>query len=130
MCVVVGDENAYVFVFKFVNYCLNIFHGNGVDACKRFVEHYKPRIYGQTTGNFGASAFAARQIVAEVLAHFFESEFGDEAFEFVALLLLAHVGHLKHRADVVFDAHFAEYRCFLGEIAYAVASTFVYGQSG
>ncbi len=101
--VVVGDEDADVFLFKFIHDRLDIFDGDRVDAGERFVEHYEARVDGETSGDFGTTAFATGELVAEVFANFSEVEFGDKAFEFVFLLLARHVGHFEDGTDIVFD---------------------------
>lgn len=83
----VGDENAYVAVLQFPHNVLNVLHGNGVNARKWFVEHDKLWVDSQTASNLSTSALTARQLVAKVLAHFLQSKFGYQTFEFLFAIL-------------------------------------------
>lgn len=123
--VVVGDEDADVFLFEFIHDRLDIFDGDRVDAGERFVEHDEARVNGEASGDFGTTAFATRELVAEVFANFAEVEFGYKAFELVFLLLARHVGHFEDSADIVFDGEFTEHRWFLSEVSDAVLGAFV-----
>ena len=122
----VGDENAYILVLKLIDYRLDILDGNRVDAGERFVEHNETRIDSETAGDLGSASFAAGKLVAEVLAYFLETEFGNKTLELVALLLLAHLRHLQYGPDIVLDTEFTEDGGFLSKIADAVLSTFIY----
>ena len=126
----VGDEDAYVAVLEPPHYVLNVLHGNRIDTGKGFVEHNEARIDGKAACYLGATAFAARQLVAEVLAELVQSEVVDEFFEFVELLLVGEIGHFKHRHDVVLHAHLAEHARLLRQVAYAGACPFIDGIVG
>ena len=121
----VGYQNTYIFILELVDNALNIFHRNRVDTGERLVEHYELRVYRQATGNLGAAAFASRKLVAEVAAHFLQTELCDKALELVALLLGCHGSHLEHRTYIVLNTELAEHRCLLGEIADAVLRTLI-----
>ena len=112
----VGNENADVFLFQFVNNFLNVFNGNRVDSCKGFVEHDELWVYGEAPCNLGSTTLATRKAVSEVVSYFLKIKFFDKAFKLFALILGRGIGHFKNGANIVFDAKFTKYRSFLGEI--------------
>lgn len=118
--VMVGDEDADILFFKFVDNRLDILYSDGVDAGKGLVEHDEFGVNCETTGNLGASAFAAGKAVAKVVAHFLKIELRYETLKFVALVFARGVSHLEDGADVVLDRQFAENGRLLREIADAV----------
>ena len=128
--IVVGDEDAYVFLFELIDYVLYILDGDGIDSGKGLVEHDELGIDGQATCYLGASSLATGELVAEVFAHFAQAKLGNEAFELVALVLGGGVGHLQYGTDVVFDRQFAKYRWLLCQISYAVTGALIYGKLG
>ena len=123
----VGDKDADVFLLEFIDDVLDVLDGNGVNAGEGFVEHDEFGIDGETAGNFGASAFAARELVAEVFPHFLEPELGDEAFKFVALFGRGHGCHLEDGPDVVFHRQLSEHRRLLREVADSVLRSAIDG---
>ena len=113
----VGNEDTDILLFQLVDNRLNIFHGNGIDTGKGFVEHNELGADGQTAGYLGTPPLATRQLVAQVLAHLLQTKFGNEALQLLALVLLRRGSHLEHTAYVVLDRQLAEYRSLLCQIA-------------
>jgi hypothetical protein len=56
----IRDENADPTVGQMAHQLLNILDGDGVDACKRFVEQDEGRVRRQRPGNFATAALTAR----------------------------------------------------------------------
>ncbi|MPM55632.1 hypothetical protein SDC9_102429 [bioreactor metagenome] len=121
----VGDQDADVSVFKLCHNRLNVLNGNWIDPCKRLVEHNELGINSQAPGNFRTTAFSSRQTVAQVFPYFFQSEFGNQLFQFFLSFFRGFVGKFQHRLDVVFHRHFPENRGFLGQVTYPVLCPFV-----
>ena len=109
---------------------LYLLNGDRVDAGERLVEHDELRVDGEAASDLGASALAAGELVAHVLAHFSEVEVGNERFELLKLLMVRELCHLEHRHDVVLHAQLAEHACPLRQIADAGACSFVNGIVG
>ena len=57
--VVVGDQDADVAVFQLPHNMLDVFHRDGIDTGKWFVEHDEFGVNGQTAGYLCASALTA-----------------------------------------------------------------------
>ena len=102
--VMVGDEDTDVFLFELRHNTLNIFHCNGVNSCKWFVKQDKVWVSSQRTGDFGTASLPTRKQIAAVLADVPQTEFINEFFHLVALLFLAHFGHLQDTQNVFFNA--------------------------
>ena len=130
MDVVVGDEDADVFMPESGYDGLDVLHGNGVDAGEGFVEHDELGVDGEATGNLGSPTFSAGESVAEVLADFLQAELFDKAFGFGLLIVFGAIGHLEYGADVVLDGHLAEDGGFLCKVADAEAGALVDGVVG
>ena len=126
--VVVGYQDAYVAVLQAPYNVLDVLDGDGVYAGERLVEHYELGVDGQAPGYLGASAFATREAVADVLAHLLETELAYQALQFLQLLLARQVGHLEHGEYVVLNAQLAEDARLLRQVAYARACALVYGE--
>lgn len=56
--IVIGDENADIFLFEFGHDLLNVFHGDGVNACEGFIEEDEFGVGCQGAGDFGSSTFS------------------------------------------------------------------------
>ena len=113
--------------FELVDNTLNVFHRNRVDTAKGSSSIINFGIYSQTAGNLGAAAFASRQLVAEVPAHFLQTELCDKALELVALLLASSLKSSGTRH--VYCPSTLSLRntgCLLRKIADAVLRTLIY----
>ena len=126
----VGDEDADVFRFQAVDDALDVLHGDGVHAGKRFVEHDEPWVDGQAACNLATAALAARQPVAQVFAHLVQVQLGNELLQPLVLLLGGGIGHLQHQANVVLHTQRAEHRGLLRQVANAQLRPLVHGQRG
>ena len=109
---------------------LDVFHGDRVDAGKRFVEQDELGIDGQRPGNLAAAALAARQLHAHALAHFLQAEFIDQLLEALHAVHFVKASHLHDGENVVFDTHGPEDRSFLGQVAHAFLGAAVHRKAG
>ena len=121
----VGDENTDIAVFQAPDDVLDILHGNRVYTGEGFVEHDELRFDGQTARNLGTAALTSRQLVSLVLTHFLQTKLGNEALQFLQLILTGLTRHLKHGHNVVLNAQFAEHRGLLRQITDAGTGTFI-----
>ena len=128
--VMVGDEDSYILVFQPVDHRLNLLHGNRVDSGKGFVQHDEFGADGQTSRYLRAPPLSSGESVSEIFAHLLQTELIYQRLQFLMLLLLRHVGHLKHCPDVVLHREFAEDGCLLREIADSELRPFVDGERG
>lgn len=128
--VVVGDEDADVFVLEFGHNGLNVLYGDRIDTGKGFVQHDEARRYSQAAGYLGTATLAAGEAVAKVFAYFLKVKFGYQAFQLFVLIGLGQSGHFEDGEDVVLHGHFAEYGCLLCQIADAGTRSFVDGVLG
>lgn len=124
--VVVGDEDADVLFLKAVNYPLNILYGDGVNTGKRLVKHDELGVDGKAPRNFGASAFASGELVAEILAHVLQRKFVKQTFKLFFLIFNGGFSHLEDGTDIVFHRKLAEHGRLLREITDAVLGTAVH----
>ena len=99
---------------------MDVLDRNRVDAGKGFVEHDKLGIDSQAARYLRTPALAARQLIALVLPYFLQTELGNQAFELLFLILAGTARHFEHGGDVVLDAHLAEHRGFLRQVADAL----------
>ena len=57
---------------------LDVLDGNGIDTCKRLVQHDELRVDGQAAGYLGTTPLSATKLVAQVLTHLLEMELADK----------------------------------------------------
>ena len=117
--IVVGDEDADVFVLESPDDILNLLNGNRVNSGEGLVEHDEPRLNGQAARYLGAATLATGEPVTDILADVGEVELADKFLEFFFLVLFGELGHLEHGADVVLDGHLAEDAGLLWQVSYA-----------
>ena len=86
--VVVGDEHADVALLQMRHNALDVLHGNGVHACKGFVEQDEFRFSRQAPRDLRAPAFPPAEHVAHVLSHMLQAELVQQAFQLPVLLRL------------------------------------------
>ncbi|CCX44810.1 unknown [Prevotella sp. CAG:1031] len=122
----VSDKDAYVFLLKFVNDSLDIFDCDRVYTCERLIEHYEFRVDGQTAGDLSASALAAAELIAKIMAHLFKIEFSYQTLKLLGLIFAGCIGHLEHSLNIVLHTEFAEHACFLSEITDPVLGAFIH----
>ena len=128
--VVVGDEHADVLLLELPHDILDVLHGDGVHTGERLVEHDEEGIDGQTAGYLRATAFAAGELVTQILTHLLQTEFVNEALQLFALILTGLARHLQHGGDVVLHRHLAKHRGLLRQIADALSGPLVDGVLG
>lgn len=73
--VVVSDEDSDVLLLELIDYTLDVFHRDGVNAGEGLVEHYEFWIDGEASCYLRASAFAAGELIAEIFPHLLQTEF-------------------------------------------------------
>ena len=122
----VGDEDTDIQVFQFPHDKLDILHGDGIDTGKRFIEHNEFRFDGQTTGDLRPSALTTRELITLVLTYLLQTKLGDQALQFLHLILTWFARHLQYRKDIILHAHLTEDTGLLGQIADTRTGSFIH----
>ena len=73
--IMIGNEDADIFIFQTGNHGLDIFHGYRGHAGKGLVQQDKFRVYGQGAGNLRPPAFAPAEGVPVVLSDVMQVKF-------------------------------------------------------
>lgn len=126
--VVIGDENADLFLLEEADEVLDVGDGEGVDVGKGFVEEEERGLGDEGAGDFEAAALAAREGGGFLGAEVFEVEFLEEGVE--AFFAVGTGDGFEDAEDVVFDGKGAEDGGLLGEIAKAELGPFMDGEMG
>ena len=86
--IVVGDKNTDILVLELPHDILYILDSNGVDTCKRLIEHNELGVDGKASRNLGTATLASREAAAEILAYLLQTELLDKTLQLIPLVVL------------------------------------------
>src|SRR5271165_2326622 len=115
--VVIGDQHADAATFEMTHEVLDVADSDRIDAGERLVEQHEGRFAGERPGDLAAPPLAAGKRDRRRLAHASDIELVKKRFEHRLAQVAIRLGHLEHRADIVFDVEAAKDRRFLRQIA-------------